>query len=108
MDLDLSGVELGHHGGIAIASMLQINTSLKHLGLKGADLDTDCIIAMATVLQGNRALRKLDLSRPLLHSHLEESTIHISKALKVGRPAYPHYKLETVFYETGDPCVLSY
>jgi hypothetical protein len=39
---------------------------------------------MATVLHGNQTLRSVDLSRPLLHSRLEESTIHISRMLQVN------------------------
>ena len=62
---------------------LQVNRSLTHLGLAYTDIDTDCIIAMATVLHGNQTLRHVDLSRPLLHSRLEESTIHISRMLQV-------------------------
>ena len=61
----------------------QVNQSLACLGLAYTDIDTDCIIAMATVLHGNRTLRSVDLSRPLLHSRLEESTIHISRMLQV-------------------------
>ena len=79
----LHGCKLGHRGGIGVASMLQVNRSISTLGLANTDLDTDCIIAMATVLHGNRTLRSIDLSRPLLHSQLEESTIHISRMLKV-------------------------
>ena len=63
--------------------MLQVNTTLTHLTLSNTHLHTDCIIAIATVLHGNQTIQCLDLSRPLLHSCLEESTIHISKMLKV-------------------------
>lgn len=63
--------------------MLQVNRSILHLGLAATDLDTYCIIAMAAILHGNQTLRSVDLSRPLLHSKLEESTIHISRMLEV-------------------------
>ena len=66
-----------------MAAMLQVNTTLTHLSLSNTHLHTDCIIAMATVLNGNRTIKYIDLSRPLLHSCLEESTIHLSKMLKV-------------------------
>jgi hypothetical protein len=79
----LDGLSLERKGGIDIAAMLQVNTTLSNLSMACTDLHTDCIIAMATVLHGNCTIRSLDLSRPLLHSCLEESTIHISKMLKV-------------------------
>lgn len=81
--LELNGCKMGHKGGLQIASMLQVNVTIKRLGLGRTDLSTDCIIAMATVLQGNKALQSVDLSRPLLHSLLEETTVHLSKMLQV-------------------------
>ena len=65
------------------SQLFQVNQTLEHLELAYTDLNTDCIIAMATVLHGNQALRRVDLSRPLLHSKLEETTLHISKMLQV-------------------------
>ena len=64
--------------------MLQLNRSIVKLGLSSCDLDTDCLIAMSTVLHGNQSIQQLDLSRPLLHSNMEETTIHISKMLQVN------------------------
>ena len=81
--LCLDGCKLGNAGGIQVAAMLQVNRTILQLSLANTDLDTDCIIAMATVLQGNQSLQKIDLSRPLLHSKLEESTIHLSRMLQV-------------------------
>ena len=66
--------------------MLQVNKSIQRLGLAATDLDTDCIIAISTVLHGNKSVTSIDLSRPLLHSKLEESTVHISKMLQVRLP----------------------
>lgn len=63
--------------------MLQVNKSIQKLSLSATDLDTDCLIALSTVLRGNRAVTSIDLCRPLLHSKLEETTIHISKMLQV-------------------------
>ena len=63
--------------------MLQVNRSIARLGLNSCDLDTDCLIALATVLQGSQSIKQIDLSRPLLHSRMEETTIHISKMLQV-------------------------
>ncbi len=82
--LILDGCKIGHRGGISLASMLQVNKSLQKLSLSATDLDTDSVIALATVLQGNTSLTSLDLSRPLLHSKLEETTIHISRMLQVS------------------------
>ena len=81
--LSLGGCKIGHSGGIHIASMLQVNSTIRKLDLSSTDLDTDCVIAIATVLHGNRSLTSIDLSRPLLHSKFEETTIHISKMLQV-------------------------
>lgn len=80
----LDGNSIGRKGGIQVAAMLQVNRTLTTLQLARTDLETDCIIAMATVLHGNSTLECVDLTRPLLHSKLEEPTIHISKMLQVG------------------------
>ena len=79
----LDGCKIGRGGGIQVASMLQVNRSIARLGMSSCDLDTDCIIAMSTILHGNQSVQQLDLSRPLLHSRMEETTIHISKMLQV-------------------------
>lgn len=92
----LDGNQLERKGGIEMASMLQVNTALTHLSLENTHLHTDCIIAMATVLHGNQTLQSVNLSRPLLHSCLEESTIHISKMLKVC-----NYNGEYILYFVG-------
>ncbi|XP_011404247.1 PREDICTED: leucine-rich repeat-containing protein 34-like [Amphimedon queenslandica] len=82
--VSLDGNLLEKKGGLDLAAMLQVNTTLTHLTLSNTHLHTDCIIAMATVLHGNQTIQCLDLSRPLVHSCLEESTIHISKMLKIS------------------------
>ena len=79
----MDGNPLQRKGGIQMAAMLQVNRTLERLSLAGTDLHTDCVIAMATVLQGNSTLKSLDLSRPLLHSKMEEPTIHMSRMLQV-------------------------
>lgn len=82
--LSLTGCKIGRKGGVAVASMLQVNTGINKLDLSNTDLDTDSMIALATVLQGNRSVKCIDLSSPLLHSKLEETTIHVSKMLQVS------------------------
>lgn len=82
-ELLLDGNPIQRKGGIQIAAMLQVNRTLEMLSLGSTELHTDCVIAMATVLQGNVILKSVDLSRPLLHSQMEESTIHLSRMLKV-------------------------
>ncbi len=79
----LDGNHVNRKGGIEIAAMLQVNKTLTHLSLTSSDLHTDAIIALATVLHGNKTVLYLDISRPLLHSKLEESTIHLSRMLQV-------------------------
>ena len=66
--------------------MLQVNTSLTRLSVACTELSTDGVVAVATVLRGNATLQAVDLSRPLLHSQLEETTVHISRMLEVHSP----------------------
>ena len=89
---------------LSIYSLLicvKVNRTLTHLGLAYTDIDTDCIIAMATVLHGNQTLRSVDLSRPLLHSRLEESTIHISRMLQVN-----DMSVLLLYYRSGGQCYI--
>eukprot|EP01135_Chromosphaera_perkinsii_P003160 Nk52_evm49s236 gene=Nk52_evmTU49s236 len=82
--VSLRGNKIGNKGGMSIASMLQINTTLQHLDLGLCDLDLDSIIAFATVLNYNSTLKGINLDRPLLKSLQEETTVHISKMLRVN------------------------
>ena len=63
------------------------------------------MIAMATVLQGNQTLQRVDLSRPLLPSKMEESTIHISRMLQVNSIImnYIHCVVHTTYSAMGNP-----
>ncbi len=74
---------MGSEGGLQLAARLQVNTSIRTLKVANTDLNADAIIAMATILHGNSTLEVLDLSRPLLFSCREETTRHLSDALKV-------------------------
>ena len=76
--------------------MLQVNSVLTQLSLAATDLHTDSIIALSTVLHGNQTLQHLDMSRPLLYSKQEESTIHISKMLKVSGKNFHNRKKNDV------------
>ena len=82
--LSLRGNKIGHHGGLQVAAMLQVNQTLQSLDMANTDASTDVIIAMATVLRFNRYLESVDLSRPLLHSCREETTVHIAEMLRVN------------------------
>ena len=45
---------------------------------------TQSLIAFATVLNHNTTLKALCVNRPLLFSHQEETTVHMSRMLKVN------------------------
>ena len=44
---------------------------------------TESVIALATVLNQNTTLKALNVNRPLLFSHQEETTVHYARMLKV-------------------------
>ena len=71
-------------GGLQLAASMQVNTAIRTLKVGSADLEVDSVIAMATILHGNSTLQVLDLSRPLLFSHQEETARHLSNAMKVS------------------------
>ena len=83
-EVDLEGCKMTSKGGLQLASTMQVNTNIQCLKLASTDLDTDCIIAMATILHANCTLQVLDLSRPILFSHQEETARHLSSTLKVA------------------------
>lgn len=97
----LDGNTLGHVGGLQVAAMLQVNLSIARLGLASTDLDTDSVIAMATVLGANKVLRAVDISRPLLHSKMEESTIHLSTMLQVNNSLQELHLAKHTITDTG-------
>jgi len=83
-EVHLDGCKISDRGGLQLAACLQVNSSIMTLRLANNELEADSIIAMATILHGNNTLRVLDFSRPLLFSHLEETTRHFSNAMKVS------------------------
>lgn len=72
-------------GGMYFAQALQINTTLRNLDLADTDLMTESIIALGTVLLHNNTLKALNVSRPLLFTHMEDTTVHYAKMLKVNK-----------------------
>ncbi|KAM4605968.1 leucine-rich repeat-containing protein 34-like [Polymixia lowei] len=85
LSLRLSGNKIGNRGAMFFASMLQMNTTLQELDLADCDLGTQSVIAFAIVLNSNTSLRSLNISRPLLFSHQEELSVHMSRMLSVSQ-----------------------
>ncbi|XP_043926015.1 leucine-rich repeat-containing protein 34 isoform X1 [Protopterus annectens] len=82
--LRINGNKIGNKGGMHFASMLQINATLEELDLGDTDLGTQSLIALATVLTHNSTIKSINLSRPLLYDLQEETTVHMTKMLKVN------------------------
>jgi len=82
--LRVNGNKFGNRGGMEFAGMLQVNTVLEHLDLGETDLTTESLIALATVLNYNTTLKSINVNRPLLFSHQEETTVHFANMLKVN------------------------
>ncbi|XP_072035842.1 leucine-rich repeat-containing protein 34-like [Amphiura filiformis] len=82
--LAINGNKIGNQGGMYFAGALQVNTTIKELDVGDADLGTQSLIAFATVLNHNTTLKALCVNRPLLFSHQEETTVHMSRMLKVN------------------------
>ncbi|XP_019388254.1 PREDICTED: leucine-rich repeat-containing protein 34 isoform X2 [Crocodylus porosus] len=93
--LDLRYNVLTDVGAKHIAKLLQENSSLRYLnlmfneiGTSGAELiakalhGTQSLVAMATVLNQNKAIKAVNLSRPILYSQEEDTTVHIALMLK--------------------------
>ncbi|XP_078463919.1 leucine-rich repeat-containing protein 34 isoform X1 [Lampetra planeri] len=83
--LNLAGNKVGEEGGVSLATALQTNVSLRSLDLHHCDLGTDSIIAFSTALSYNSSVEELDLSRPLLFSLQEETTVHVARMLRTNR-----------------------
>lgn len=82
--LKMNGNKIGNKGGMYFAQALQINSKLRQLDLGDTDLGTESIIALSTVLGQNKHLRSINMNRPILFSQQEETTVHISKMLKIN------------------------
>ncbi|XP_078616720.1 leucine-rich repeat-containing protein 34-like [Branchiostoma floridae x Branchiostoma japonicum] len=83
-ELKVNGNKIGNKGGMMFASALQINTGVEQLDLGDADLGTESVIALATILHYNKFLKALNVNRPLLFTHQEETTVHMANMLKVN------------------------
>ncbi|KAK3515492.1 hypothetical protein QTP70_023611 [Hemibagrus guttatus] len=82
--LRLTGNKMGREGAMHFASMLQINSTLEELDVSDCDLDTQSLITFAIVLTINRSLISVNVSRPLLFSLQEETTVHTARMLEVN------------------------
>ncbi|KAJ8397585.1 hypothetical protein AAFF_G00438610 [Aldrovandia affinis] len=83
--LRMTGNKMGNRGAMHLASMLQINSSLDDLDISDCDLATQSLIAFAIVLSSNKSVRAINLSRPLLFSQQEETTLHLARMLTVNQ-----------------------
>ncbi|XP_030623437.1 leucine-rich repeat-containing protein 34 [Chanos chanos] len=83
--LRMTGNKIGNKGGMHFASMLQVNTTLESLDLSDCDLDTQSLTAFSIVLTNNRSVRSINLSRPLLFSLQEETTVHTARMLVMNK-----------------------
>ncbi|XP_058233084.1 leucine-rich repeat-containing protein 34 isoform X2 [Hemibagrus wyckioides] len=82
--LRMTGNKMGNKGAMHFASMLQINSTLEELDMSDCDLDTQSLITFAIVLTNNRSLVSVNVSRPLLFSLQEETTVHTARMLEVN------------------------
>ncbi|XP_073687071.1 leucine-rich repeat-containing protein 34 [Garra rufa] len=83
--LRMTGNKIGNKGAMQLAAMLQINTTLEEIDISDCDLATQSVIAFAIVLKNNRRIRAINLSRPLLFSLQEETTVHMAQMLVVNK-----------------------
>ncbi|XP_065114469.1 leucine-rich repeat-containing protein 34 isoform X1 [Paramisgurnus dabryanus] len=83
--LRMTGNKIGNKGAMQLAAMLQINSTLVELDVSDCDLTTQSVIAFAIVLSNNRRIRAINISRPLLFSLQEETTVHMAKMLVVNK-----------------------
>lgn len=67
-ELNLRGCKIGDKGNLAVASALQVNTSIQRIDVGATDLEISGIIAYCTVLRQNTTLKAVNLDRPLLKS----------------------------------------
>ncbi|KAK7118495.1 hypothetical protein R3I94_022104 [Phoxinus phoxinus] len=83
--LRMTGNKIGNKGGMQLAAMLQINATLEEVDVSDCDLATQSVIAFAIVLKINRGIRAINVSRPLIFSLQEETTVHMAQMLVVNK-----------------------
>ncbi|XP_067234040.1 leucine-rich repeat-containing protein 34 [Chanodichthys erythropterus] len=82
--LRMTGNKIGNKGGMQLAAMLQTNSTLEEVDVSDCDLATQSVIAFAIVLKNNKGIRAINVSRPLLFSLQEETTVHMAQMLVVN------------------------
>uniref|UniRef100_A0A8C2IID9 Leucine rich repeat containing 34 n=1 Tax=Cyprinus carpio TaxID=7962 RepID=A0A8C2IID9_CYPCA len=83
--LRMTGNKIGNKGAMQLAAMLQVNATLEEIDVSDCDLATQSVIAFAIVLKNNRRIRAINVSRPLLFSLQEETTVHMAQMLVVNK-----------------------
>uniref|UniRef100_UPI00398F0A69 leucine-rich repeat-containing protein 34-like n=1 Tax=Pristiophorus japonicus TaxID=55135 RepID=UPI00398F0A69 len=84
-NLKMTGNKIGNKGGMHFATMLQLNHTLEVLDLGDCDLGIQSLIALATVLNNNKTVKVINVSRPLLYTLQEESTVHMAHMLQINQ-----------------------
>ncbi|KAM4772416.1 leucine-rich repeat-containing protein 34 [Rhinophrynus dorsalis] len=84
LSLRMTGNKIGNKGGMFFAAMLQINSTLQEIDLGDCDLGIQSLVAFATVLLKNRWIKSINLNRPLFCVLQEDTTVHLSRMLKVN------------------------
>uniref|UniRef100_UPI003D9E30BB leucine-rich repeat-containing protein 34 n=1 Tax=Danio rerio TaxID=7955 RepID=UPI003D9E30BB len=82
--LRMTGNKIGNQGAMQLATMLQINATLEEVDVSDCDLATQSVIAFAIVLMNNKRICAINVSRPLLFSLQEETTVHMAQMLVVN------------------------
>ncbi|XP_028813469.1 leucine-rich repeat-containing protein 34 [Denticeps clupeoides] len=82
--LRMTGNKIGKKGAMSLAAMMQMNTTLQELDISDCDLDTEGLVAISFALRQSKNIRSVNVTRPLLFSHQEETTVHLSQMLLVN------------------------
>jgi len=72
---------IGDEGICKLAETLMENHTLTNVDLGNTDMGVLAVIRIANMLSSNNTLTSLNLDNPLLHGAMEDTTIHLSKAL---------------------------
>jgi len=72
---------IGDEGVCKLAETLVGNTTLTHVDLGNTDMGVLAVIRLANMLPANHTLTDLNLDSPLIHGVMEDTTIHLAKAI---------------------------
>jgi len=75
---------LGREGGLAIAKMLEQNTSLETLSLGSTSLDTTTMVCLYAVLRNCKYLKNVNLQKAVLFSKHDDTAKHAAQMLCIN------------------------